>query len=361
MPTDHADAGNGRDADAGNGPPVGGEDGPTPDGGGEPIADGDGPSILVAGDTLVDLVPSRPGPVGPDASFEPKFGGSAANAAVALERIGLPPLFWTRVARDDFGAFLADELAATSIPADLVTRDDGARTTLAVVTHDEGGEPTFGFRRERGADTRLEPGGVPDPVLERVSWVHTTGVTLSVEPSRTATLELMARASRLGCSVSLDPNARPEMWHSDEEFGAVVRGALEHVDVLKANPGDLAAAGIEADDPAALARAVTDRGPHTALLTLGGEGALARGTDASPVPGVARHPGYDVDVVDTTGAGDAFLAGALGALSAGVTDADRLLAVANAVGAVVTTRRGGTSALTGLDPVRALCGPLPWA
>ncbi|WP_135304980.1 carbohydrate kinase family protein [Haloarcula amylovorans] len=319
----------------------------------------DDPTVLVAGDTLVDFVPERAGPPGQAGGYTPKFGGSGANVALALDRIGVPPLFWTRLASDDFGAFLRSHLEDSSIPDDLLVTDADARTTLAVVTHDEDGDRSFSFYREDGADTRFRPGSVADATLDSVSWVHTTGVIMSVEPSRTATLELQSRASDR-CTVSLDPNWRPEMWESPYEFGAVVRGALDAVDVVKATPADLEAAGFETDDPEALAQTVADYGPHTVVLTLGGEGALCYGTEESPVSGWGRHEGYDVDVVDTTGAGDAFLAGFIAALTHDVTDAESALALANAAGAVATTQPGAVSALTGFDRIRRFHDEIPW-
>ena len=317
------------------------------------------PTLLVAGDTLVDFVPHNPGPPGEAGGYEPVFGGSGANAAMALSRLGVPPLFWTRLATDDLGEFLRDHLAASEIPADLLVTDEDARTTIALVTHDADRGPAFSFYRERGADTRLREGTVPDETLDAVSWVHTTGVTMSVEPSRSATLELQSRASDR-CTVSLDPNWRPEMWHSRHEFRAVVRGALSDVDVVTATPEELSVAGFEADEQADLARAVADEGPHTVVLTLGDAGAFCYGTGDSPVAGQAQHPGYDVDPVDTTGAGDAFLAAFIASLTHGVRDPSRALALANAAGAVATTRAGAVTALTGADPIRQFHNDIPW-
>ena len=317
-------------------------------------------TVLVAGETLVDFVPELPGPPGEAGGYAPKFGGSAANVALALDRVGVPPLFWTRLATDDFGAFLRSHLADSDIPGEWIESDPGARTTLAVVSHDDRADRSFAFYRENGADTRLESGTVPDETLASTAWVHTTGVTTSVEPSRTATLDLQARATE-HATVSFDPNWRPEMWHSRHEFGAVVRGALHAVDVVKATPEDLEAAGFEGDDPAAVARAVASYGPHTVVLTLGGAGAYCYGTDDSPVSGDSRHEGYDVDVVDTTGAGDAFLAGFVASLTTGVRDGERALALANAVGAIVTTRPGGVTALTGVERLREFHDEIPWA
>jgi fructokinase len=317
------------------------------------------PAVLVAGETLVDFVPARPGPPGRAGGYVPQFGGSGANVALALDRLGVPPLFWTRLATDDLGAFLRSHLEEWAVPPELLVTDPDARTTVALVTHDETGDASFSFYRENGADTRLEPGSVPDATVESVSWVHTTGVTLSVEPSRSATLELQERASD-SCTVSLDPNWRPEMWTSRQEFGAVVRGALQNVDVVKASPAELETAGIEADDHDTLAERVHSYGPHTVLLTLGEAGARCYGTDESPVAGRAVHEGYDVDVADATGAGDVFLASFVAAITSGVRNAEFALGLANAAGAVATTQPGAVSALTGFDRLREFHDEIPW-
>lgn len=316
--------------------------------------------VLVAGDTLVDFLPSHGGPPDDDTSYVPRLGGSAANVAIILDRLGVPPLFWTRFATDAFGGFLRDHFRESNIPSKYLVTDDEARTTLGVVSHSASGEWSFEFYRARGADTRLEPGTVTDATLDTVSWVHTTGVTMNVEPSRTATLELQERASD-ECIVSMDPNWRPDLWESREDFVAVLRGALSNVDFLIASEEDLAAAGFTAEESSTLAETVAANGPDTVVITLGDAGALCYGTSASPVPGLAHHRGYKVDVVDTTGAGDAFFAGMIASITNGVEDPERVLKLANAVGAIATTQPGAVTALSSLDDVRRFHDNVPWA
>ena len=317
-------------------------------------------SVLVAGDTLIDLVPTAAGPPSTELKYEPSFGGSAANVAVGLARLGQPPLLWTRLATDDFGSALKRELIDSAIPDKYLIADSTAQTTLAVVTHDETGDRSFGFYRGAGPNTRLQRGVVSDTDLEMTTWVHTTGVTLSVEPSRSSTLELQRRATKK-TTVSLDPNWRPEMWESADTFAAVIRGALTHVDVVKATPEDFSAAGFDTSDHKRLCRRVSEYGPHTVLLTLGQRGAICYGTENSPVSGVTTHSGYDVAVQDTTGAGDVFSAGFIAGMSNGETDPYTLLSIANAAGAATTTQPGAVTALTGVETIEDIHGPLPWA
>ncbi|WP_121821640.1 carbohydrate kinase family protein [Halostella salina] len=309
--------------------------------------------VLVAGETLIDFLPETPGKLDEIAAFGRRAGGAPANVAVALATLDLPPLFWTRVGDDPFGDFLVRTLAEYGVPDEFVERDASAKTTLAFVTHDEDADRSFSFYRDGTADTRMQSGTVPDAVLDDAEWVHVGGVALADEPSRSANLDLTERAAEADCTVSFDPNARPELWGSDTEFETVAGWAVEETDVLKATPEELRALGADGDDPEALARSACDLGPHTVLLTLGGDGALAVATDDAPWAGVARHGGYPVDPVDTTGAGDAFTAGAIAAFVDG-EPLEEALAFANAVAVTTTTAKGAMTALPDRDEVRRI-------
>ena len=342
----------------------------------DPDAD---PDVLVAGETLVDFLPDSGLPDGPsDADAGPparladverfvrRPGGAPANVAVALARLGPAPWFWTRVGVDGFGDFLAGTLAEHGLPGRFVERDPAAATTLAFVSG-AAGQPEFAFYRDGTADTRLAPGTVPDDVLAAVDWCYVGGVALATEPSRSAILDLVDRAGAADCTVTFDPNARPELWGDgggtergagEASFADVVGRLLERVDVVKATPGDLRAAGIEVeggeDGPAALADTVCERGPHTALLTLGADGAVAHATDRAPWgPAEVRHAGHAVEAVDPTGAGDAFVAGAIRSLADGAA-LPEAVDVASAVAAASTTARGAMAALPDREAVRAL-------
>lgn len=384
------------------------------------------PDVLVAGETLIDFLPAvaeagglaaeetgqsrdETGPSAePDRTGAPtglagverfvrRPGGAPANVAVALARLGPAPWFWTRVGADPFGDFLAVTLEMQGLPDRFVERDPEAATTLAFVSG--GDDPAFTFYRDGTADTRLEPGTVPDDVLATVDWCYAGGVALAEEPARTAIIDLVDRAAEHDVTVAFDPNARPELWAADDagsgggnatdgdgnvdaddrnadgpdgadvidggrgsagedEFAEVVGGLLGLVDLVAATPSDLRAAGVSVDDdrPDALARAVCDRGPHTALVTLGADGAVGHATDRAPWgPATVRHDGYAVEAVDPTGAGDAFAAGAIRSLADGASLVEAV-EFANAVAACATTGRGAMAALPDRAAVDALRG-----
>jgi len=307
--------------------------------------------VLVAGETVVDFIPRSTGPLATVEGFTRRAGGAPANLAVRLAGLGPTPLLWTRVGDDPFGDYLRETLTGHGVPGRFLVRDDGARTTLAFLARRENADRAFTFYREDAADTRFEPGRVPDAVLAAVRWVAFGGVSLSAEPARTAVLDLAKRAREAGCEVFFDPNARPELW--DGGFGEALAQACTHATVVKATPGDLAAAGIEGSSDELLA-AVLERGPHTAVVTLGEDGARGEATAAAPWgPGRETHAGYAVDAVDTTGAGDAFAAGLVRALADG-EGFGRALAFANAAAAVATTSHGAMSAPVDRESVAAL-------
>jgi len=299
------------------------------------------PDVLVAGECIVDFLPDRPGDLSTVEQFHRRAGGAPANVAVRLADLGPAPWFWTRLGDDAFGAFLAAALADAGLPDRFIETDPGAKTSLAFVAHDDDADRAFSFYHENTADTRFVPGVVPDDALDAVEWVVFGGICLSTETVRTAMFELVERAKDRGCTVAFDPNARPELWNGEfpDAFGA----ACGVADVVKATPEDLAAAGVEGA-PDALLDALLERGPHTALLTLGDEGAIARATDAAPWGRTeASHPGYDVDVVDTTGAGDGFTAGAVRGLADGL-GLSGAVSLGNATAAATTTEPGAVDA-----------------
>jgi len=307
------------------------------------------PAVLVAGECLVDFVPDRPGALAAVDRFERRAGGAPANVAVRLADLGATPYLWTRLGADPFGDYLARTLSARGLPERFVGRDPDAKTALAFVAHDEDADREFSFYREGTADTRLQPGTVPDPVLSALEWVVVGGVPLSTEPSRTAILDLLERARACGCTTVFDPNARPELWAGG--FAEAVETVLPLVDVLKATPADLAAAGIEGS-PGDLLATTLAMGPHTVLLTLGADGAVAMAGPGAPWgPARTGHDGFAVDVVDATGAGDAFLAGAVWALVDGESLAETV-AVASAVAAAATTAEGAMAADIDRERVR---------
>ncbi|SHG84022.1 carbohydrate kinase family protein [Halobaculum gomorrense] len=299
---------------------------------------------LVVGECIVDLHPAAAaaGDLGDADAYVRHPGGAPANVAVGLARLGEAPALWTRLGDDGFGDFLADTLREEAIPEAYVERDPDAPTGLALVALDADGERSFSLYLEGTAAAALDPATVDDAALTDLDWVHVGGVELAHEPVRSTVFDLLERVPA-DVTVSFDPNARPSLWREFDYTDTLAR-ALPDVDVLVASAEDLEPAGYEGTAEA-LASAVVADGPHTAVITRGAAGATARSTAGAPWgAGHAEHPGFDADVVDTTGAGDAFTAGVVDALDGGAS-LGAALRFANAVGARATTAQGAMAAI----------------
>ncbi|MFD1569733.1 carbohydrate kinase family protein [Halorubrum laminariae] len=307
--------------------------------------------ILVAGETLVDLLPDPGETLSDIDGFSHRPGGAPANVAVGLSRLGAGPAFWTRLGADPFGKFLGETLDGESIDDSHVERVEG-NTTLAVVSPPGVDDRRFRFYGSRDVTFGFDPDAIPTDALNDCSWVHLGGVALTHPDGRAAMRRLAAAASDRDCTVSFDVNYRPDLVADGDR--ETVRAVLADSDVAFASDEDVEAAGLSSREGAALGRDLLEFGPHTVVVTLGASGALAVGSaDAPWGDGTASHDGFSVDAVDATGAGDAFTAGLIARLAAGATDLDAALAFANATAALSVQDRGGMTALPTRGAVEA--------
>jgi fructokinase len=261
-------------------------------------------SILVCGEALIDLVDEGGG------QFRAHPGGSPANVAVGLARLGIQATLLARVSGDAFGRLLRNHLDRGGVDLNHVVVATEP-TTLAVVSLDERGVATYDFYVQGTADWQWRPSEIPDPLPPEAVALHTGSLALAVPPGAEVITDLMRREHERGqVTVSLDPNVRPTF---ENDRAAAIRRVEQQVslsDVVKVSEEDLAWL-YPGDEPADLARRWHDTGPAIVIVTLGSEGALAVG----PKGNVVTRPAVPVRLVDTVGAGDAFTAGLLAGLS----------------------------------------------
>ncbi|WP_158854121.1 carbohydrate kinase family protein [Halorhabdus sp. CUG00001] len=315
------------------------------------------PDALVAGEALIDMFPTTSGRLAAVDTFERRAGGAPANLAVAMARLGTAPYLWTKLGDDPFGTHLEDVLTEQGVPDRFLEIDPSRKTAHTLVGDDPDADQSFVFYKEETATMAMEPETVPDEVLADLSWVHFGGVMLCEEPARTAMLDLAKRAKAAGCTVSFDPNTREDLWPDPEKIGPTMRDALALADVIKTDREDLASLLSDPDGAiSAVAEELTTFGPHTVLLTQGEAGTYALATESAPWgPAVADEPAADVEAVDTTGAGDAFTAGAIRSLIDGES-LEAAVEFANAVGALTTTEVGAMAPLPTRADVEQLLG-----
>jgi sugar/nucleoside kinase (ribokinase family) len=270
--------------------------------------------LLVVGDVVDDVLvrPLGPTAVASDtaAQIEQQPGGSAANVAAWAGRAGAPVAFVGRAGPDGVRRH-TEALAAHGVDAALVP-DPRRRTAAIVLLVDPAGERTMYV--DRGANAGLSAADVPDRLWQGAGWLHLTGYSFFCPDSRPGALGLLARARAEGVRVSVDPSSVGFLQEADGAFLDWVAGA----DLLVPNADEVRLlTGV--DDPVAAATALLDRIPEV-VVTCGAQGAVRVARDAEPLHQAAPA----AEVVDTTGAGDAFCAGLLAARTRGEPVAGQL-------------------------------------
>lgn len=242
-----------------------------------------------------------------EARIERRRGGSAANVATFAAAAGCPVRFVGCVGADAVGEGLAHELAASGVDVRVQRR---GRTGAIVVLVEPDGERTM--LPDRGACTLLQT--VPDEWLADVDWVHVPAYSRMGEPLATSVAGVIERVRRAGGRVSIDASSVGALVaHGLDAFTAWL--AELRPDVLLANAEEAVLLGLVEPSRRTAALTVVKRGPDPVLLWAEGSAEAV----AVPVPPVA-------EVRDTTGAGDAFAAGFLAALSAGRLPVDAAVA-----------------------------------
>lgn len=306
------------------------------------------PRILCLGEALIDFLQLEGGD-----DFKRQAGGAPLNVACGVAKLGASAAMITMLGRDPFGDFLERTMADHHVDTKGVRRTDQANTALAFVTLDARGERTFSFYRKPCADQLLSSAHLDDALFGAdLDVFHFGSISLITEPSAGATRAAAERARAAGAWVSYDPNLRERLWPDLETARRTMLDAMALADIVKVSEEEVRfLTGEEKDDGVA---SLFARGPTVAVVTRGERGCSVFSLDADPV----HVAGLGAEVVDTTGAGDAFVAAFLDAwVRLGINERSditdrRLMAAAlrgNAAGALATTRFGAIPSL----PTRA--------
>jgi fructokinase len=268
--------------------------------------------IVVCGEALIDLVPVPGG-----WSYLARPGGSPANVAVGLGRLGVEVSLLARLSSDAFGRLLRSHLSGSHV--DLTAAVPTSEpSTLAVVTLDHSGNANYAFYLAGTANGGWQLPDLP-PSLPDGAALHVSGALALAVPTMGDTLEALLRRERGRRVLAFDPNVRPLLGQDEARLRARLDDWLSLADIVKVSSDDLS--WIAPEEPVAeVAARWRGMGPALVVVTMGREGVHALGP-AGPVD----LPAASIEVVDTVGAGDAFMSGLLAALEdGGHLDRDRL-------------------------------------
>ncbi len=293
-----------------------------------------GSEIITIGEMIVEIMRKRvDSPLDrPDDFVGPFPSGAPAIFADQAARLGHSVALIGAVGEDDFGKCLLERFAADGVDTKYVTQVSGLATGVAFVTYFSDGSRQFIFHIGNSA-----AGQLPQPqeeIFTGAKWLHICGSTLSAsEAMRQACYRACELAAEAGAHISFDPNLRPELLGGEEALRAICAPVLAAAALVLPSSTEAelltGVPGIEA-----ACQTLLDGGVEIVALKRGADGCTIF-TESQTI----SVPGYEVEVVDPTGAGDCFDAGFVVGLTEGL-DLEEVGRLANACGALATTRQG---------------------
>ncbi len=309
--------------------------------------------VSVLGRIGYDLYSEEPGVGLKDVRrFSRYLGGSSANTAVGLSRLGLSVGVISCLGTDPLSRYLLEYLSKEGVEIRWVQTLEGCLPSLCLTEISPPDRFPQVFYRDRPADIQVRVGTPELDFIAASNLFVTNGTSLCASPSRESTLSALERAKSSNTLVAFDVDYRAMSWSSPDVAGLYARLALPMVDLLIANPEEICMVA-QRPTPEAAVEHLVEAGVPAIAAKLGSKGArlVLGGEDLFMPP-------YPVDSVSTIGAGDGFAAGLLYARSRGFA-ADKSLQFGNAAAALVVGRVMCSEAMPSLSEVESLIAGHP--
>jgi len=309
--------------------------------------------ICALGEILIDAVAMGDSSI----HITGNAGGAPANVLACAARMGLKTAVLAKAGDDFIGNWLKKMLDQAGVCTDGLILDGSKNTTIAMVTLDDQGNRSFAFYRDGCADVSLAYDEVDFDIINASRVFHFGSVSLTAEPVRTATLSAAQYARQRELLISYDPNVRLNLWQDEESARQYVKQGLALCDIAKLADDEcgflFGGESIEEN-----AEQILAENPNIKVLFItcnaGGSAVFTREESAFA-------PGYQVQAIDTTGAGDAFMGAILYQVVEGakplsdysINQWKDIAAFGNAVGALSVQKLGAIPAMPTREDVTA--------
>ncbi|GJR60706.1 probable fructokinase-5 [Tanacetum coccineum] len=306
---------------------------------------------------LIDFVPDTSGvSLAESQGFLKAPGGAPANVACAITKLGGTSSFIGKVGKDEFGFMLADILKKNGVNADGVLFDEHARTALAFVTLKKNGEREFMFYRNPSADMLLKESELNMDIIKKAKIFHYGSISLITEPCRSAHMAAMKAAKQAGVLLSYDPNVRLALWPSAEAARHGIKSIWNEADFIKVSDDEVGFLTQKDSTNEDVVKSLWHDKLKLMVVTDGEKGCRYYTKTFK-----GKVPGFSVKPIDTTGAGDSFVGSILCSIAKDnsiFNDSDEgklkeALKLANACGAICTTKKGAIPALPSTSETQA--------
>ena len=305
--------------------------------------------ISIFGDALIDFVPQTVPKIGE--VYLQKIGGTSANLAVGVKRLGLNTKFIFKVGNDSLGKKITKVLTDEGIDISSSLVDFTRYTTVAFVSLNNG-ERSFSFARYHSAETNIHPQEIDYDSFLDTKILAMTGMSFTNEPIRSVSFRLLEEAKNRGVFIVMDMNYRQALWRSRKQFAHVMLKILPFLNVLKGSEEEL---GLITKDGDLISKSkqLQSYGPQIILVSLGKDGAFYR------IGNTYNHlKTYDLPRIDTTGAGDSFFSAFCYQLNKlkntrHITrdNMEKIVDFCNAAGALAITKMGGAQSMPTLEEI----------
>lgn len=253
--------------------------------------------ILAVGELLIDFTPVN---TEKGVCFQPNPGGAPCNMLAMASSMGAKVAFFGKVGNDQFGRTLRETLISANIDVEGLILSEETPTPLAFVHLTDEGDRSFSFYRKGCADVMITENEIPYELIDKAKVIHFGSLSFTDEPSKSTVMRLLDYAKEKGKLISYDPNYRPALWPSEKDAIEGMMLGMKYADLLKVSDEEAELLTGEKDLEKA-AKRLHDKGIDFVTITLGEKGSLYYHNTGS---GIVK--GYKSQVVDTTGAGDAF-------------------------------------------------------
>ena len=305
--------------------------------------------VLTYGDAFVDYIAEDT----TNTSFSMFLGGATVNVAVGVARLGVPSAFITITGDDETSAFVRGELQKEDVIMDYAKLEPDKRVSGVYVHLTEDHDRIFHTYIDEAPAIQVKAHELQESAFEQATILNLCSGTLFQETALETSRKAVELAKKHGALLSFDANIRPLRWSSEEECRTVISSFFKDADLLKVTTEELMFLTETSSFEAGLAKIAYLQIP-VILVTAGADGTY------SVLNGEVQHvPVEPIIPVDTTGAGDAFMAGVLRYihLNGIPTSMDSLVtctAFANRLGALAATKAGALTALPKLADLEDL-------
>lgn len=310
--------------------------------------------VIALGELLIDFTENGESEQG-NRLLEVNPGGAPCNVLAMLTKLDKKTGFIGKVGSDQFGTLLKGTLENVGIATEGLMIDKEVNTTLAFVHTYPDGDREFSFYRNPGADMMLTEDDVRTDMIEQTKIFHFGTLSMTHEGVRKATCKALEAAKAAGCLISFDPNLRPPLWDSLENAKEQMKYGFQYCDILKISDNEIQFVTGKEDYDEGIAYLQVKYNIPLILLTMGKDGSRAYYKGKR-----IEKPGFKVDAIETTGAGDTFCGCSLGYIlehdfeNLTQSQIEEMLTFANAGAALVTLKKGAIYSMPERSQIKEL-------